>query len=165
MNRDRVYDFYAKQARHFRDANPRPALLAEFAGLDGGSYGHWGNQSEPVWADGRWNETDLGSLLSGVFHGDGVRVARGVCIRLGEGDDGLSACFDPDTLSFPRVWSGRFVKFSTVRHGFKQGLGQDGPTVPIAEIEVPYDIHQPKKYLGFYRFGRRVIFAYRVGET
>jgi putative heme-binding domain-containing protein len=165
VNRDRVYDFYAKQARHFRDANPRPALLAEFVGLDGGSYGHWGNQSEPVWADGRWNETDLGSLLSGVFHGDGIRVARGVCIRLGEGEDGLSACFDPDTLSFPRVWSGRFVKFSTVRHGFMQGLGQDGPTVPIPQIEVPYDIHQPKKYLGFYRYGRRVIFAYRVGDT
>ena len=86
VNRDRVYDFYAKQAMYFRDANPRPSLLAEFAGLDGGSYGHWGNQSEPVWADGRWNETDLGSLLSGVFHGEGIRVARGVCVRLGEGD-------------------------------------------------------------------------------
>ncbi len=130
VNRDRVYDFYAKQARHFRDANPRPALLAEFAGLDGGSYGHWGNQSEPVWADGRWNETDLGSLLSGVFHGDGIQCrARRLHPAVGEGDDGLSACFDPDTLSYPRVWSGRFVKFSSVRHGFMQGLGQDGPTV------------------------------------
>lgn len=165
VNRDRVYDFYAKQAMHFRDAHPRPNLLAEFAGLDGGGYGHWGNQSEPVWADERWNQTDLGSLLSGVFHGDGLRVARGVCVRLSEGDDGLSVCFDPDTLSYPRVWSGRFLKFSTVRHGFMHGLGQDGPTVPIPEIEVPFDIDQPKKFLGFYRYGRRVIFAYRVGDT
>ena len=46
-----------------------------------------------------------------------------------------------------------------------QGLGQDGPTVPIPEIEVPYDVAQPRKYLGFYRHGNRVIFAYRVGDT
>lgn len=165
VNRDRVYDFYAKQAMHFREAESRPALLTEFPGLDGGTYGHWGNQSEPVWADGRWNQTDLGSLLSGVFHGDGLRVARGVCIRLSAGGDGLSACFDPDTLSYRRVWSGRFLKFSTVRHGFMHGLGQDGPTVPMAAFDAPYDVDLPKKYLGFYRHGRRVIFAYRVGDT
>ena len=85
VNRDRMYDFYAKQARHFRDSEPRPTLLAEYPGLDGGTLGHWGNQSEPDWADGRWNESDLGSLLSGVFHGDKVNVARGICVRLSDG--------------------------------------------------------------------------------
>ena len=165
VNRDRMYDFYAKQALHFRDQMPRPTLLAEFAGLDGGSYGHWGNQSEPVWADGRWNDSDLGSLLSGVFRGEKLRVARGICVRLGEGEDGLSACFDPDTLDFPRVWSGGFLKFSTVRHGFLQGLNQDGVTVDVPKVDLPYDPSQPSKYLGLYRHGRRVIFSYRVGDT
>jgi putative heme-binding domain-containing protein len=162
VNRDRIYDFYAKQARHFRDLSPRPNLLAEYPGLDGGSYGHWGNQSEPTWADGRWNDTDLGSLLSGVFHGTGISVARGVCVRLG---GQLSACFDPDTLSYPRVWSGGFVKFSTVRHGFMQGLNPDGPTVTTAHSDVPFDVNATKDYLGFYRHGSRVIFTYRVGQT
>ncbi len=165
VNRDRIYDFYAKQARHFRDVHPRPSLLAEFPGLDGGTLGHWGNQSEPVWADGRWNETDLGSLLSGVFKGQGVVVARGICIRLGTGDEQLSACFDPDTLSYPRVWSGGFVNFSTVRHGFMNGLNQAGPTVAIPAVQLPYDPGQTKKYLGLYRHGRRIIFSYRVGDV
>ncbi|MCG8649983.1 MAG: plastocyanin/azurin family copper-binding protein [Pirellulales bacterium] len=163
VNRDRVYDFYAKQARHFRDANPRPTLLAEFPGLDGGSYGHWGNQSEPTWADGRWNEVQLGSLLSGVFHGDGVRVARGICVQLSDGTTTLSACFDPDTLSYAKVWQGGFVKFSDVRHGFMHGLKQDGAAVEIPAVDLPYDSNLPKEYLGLYRHGKRVIFAYRVG--
>jgi putative heme-binding domain-containing protein len=165
VNRDRIYDFYGKQARHFRDVHPRPHLLADFPGLDGGSFGHWGNQSEPVWADGRWNDTDLGSLLSGVFRGDGVQVARGICIRLGSDDASLSACFDPDTLSYPRVWTGGFVKLTTVRHGFMDGLNQVGTTVEVSPQQLPYDPQAAKKYLGFYRVGPRVIFAYRVGDT
>ena len=54
-------------------------------------------------ADGRWNETDLGSLLSGVFRGEGVSVARGICVRLGEGDGSLSVCFDAETFGYPKV--------------------------------------------------------------
>ncbi|MFK8113277.1 MAG: DUF6797 domain-containing protein [Rubripirellula sp.] len=165
VNRDRIYDFYAKQARHFRDVNPRPHLLAEYPGLDGGTEGHWGNQSEPTWADGRWNETDLGSLLSGVFHGDGVHVARAVCVRLGDGETQLSACFDPDTLSYRRVWSGGFLKFTSVRHGFMNGLNQDGPSIKIPKRELPFDDKLPKQYLGFHRNGERVLFSYRVGDT
>lgn len=170
VNRDRVYDFYRKQARHFRDVDPRPQLLQEFPGLDGGSFGHWGNQSEPVWADGRWNESDMGSLLCGVFHGDGVTVARGVCVRLDDGDPGLSVCFDAETLGYANVWSGGFVRLTDVRHGFMQGLNQDGPTVsmpaskmqPITTEDSSAGVRQ---YLGLYRHGRRVILSYRIGDT
>lgn len=165
VNRDRVYDFYAKQARHFRNSNPRPSLLAEFPGLDGGTYGHWGNQSEPVWADGRWNDTDLGNLLCGVFHGDGVHVARAICVRLASEPTSLAVCFDPDTLSYRRVWSGGFVKFTTVRHGFMNGLNQDGETIQLPKTKPPFDPKAEKKYHGFYRNGERVVFAYRVGDV
>ena len=60
-----------------------PPLLPEFPGLDGGKYGHWGNQNETAWTDDRWNRTDLGSVLCGVFRGAGVTVPRAVCLRLG----------------------------------------------------------------------------------
>ena len=165
VNRDRMYDFYAKQARHFRDVNPRPPLLAEFPGLDGGTLGHWGNQSEPDWADGRWNDSDLGSMLSGVFHGDRTHVARGICVRVSDGKQSFSACFDPDTLTYQRVWDGGFVKFTTVRHGFMQGVNQDGPTIDFVQKKDRNDKHLPKQYLGLYRHGSRVIFAYRIGDT
>lgn len=161
VNRDRIYDFYRKQARHFRNAEPPAHLLQEFPGLDGGKYGHWGNQSEPTWADGRWNDSDLGDVLCGVFRGPGVQVARGICVRV---DEDHSVCFDPDTLTYPRVWSGGFVKFSTVRHGFMQGLNQDGPTL---EANFRPDIlpEGRRQYLGFYRYKNRVIFSYKIDGT
>ncbi len=99
VNRDRIYDFYAKQAEFFRKADFRPPLLAPFPGLDGGTLGHWGNQNEEVWANDDWNKTDHGRLMSGVVRGEGLVITRGICVRLGEQGE-VSACFDPDTLSW-----------------------------------------------------------------
>src|SRR5262249_12666134 len=83
VNRDRLYDFYTKEAEHFR-TRPGQALLPEFPGLDGAQYGHWGNQTEATWVDNRWNNSELGSLMCGLFHGSGVTVPKGVCVRLGD---------------------------------------------------------------------------------
>ena len=163
VNRDRLYDYYRKQARHFRDMKPRPSLLAEFPGLDGGEDGHWGNQSEPTWADGRWNETQLGNLLCGVFRGNGIQVTRGMCLQVGQGEQRISACFDPDTLTYPRVWSGGFVEFSTVRHGFMHGLRQVGKTLDADSGNREFLTNaKTRRYLGLYRYGDRVIFSYLV---
>ncbi len=67
VNRERIYDFYAKEADYFNKQKGPLPLLPQFPGLDGGVAGHWGNQNEGTWADGRWNETDLGTLLCGIF--------------------------------------------------------------------------------------------------
>ena len=58
---------YSKEAAHFANQPGVPSLLPPFPGLDGGKNGHWGNQNEQTWADSRWNQTDLGTVLSGVF--------------------------------------------------------------------------------------------------
>jgi putative heme-binding domain-containing protein len=160
VNRDRIYDFYAKEAEHFRQQPHPPRLVMEFPGLDGGTLGHWGNQNEQVWADDRWNETDLGRLQAGIFRGNGVTVPRGVCVRLGDNGE-LAACFNPDTLTYDAVWTGGFVKFSSVRHGFMHGLQMDGQPLPKPTGERPA---QPFRYLGYYRHGPRVVFAYRIGD-
>ena len=160
VNRDRVYDFYAKQADFFREQPTVPPLLAEYPGLDGGTLGHWGNQNDTIWADGRWNDTDLGSLLCGVFRGGGVTVRKGVCVRLG--DDGeLATCFNPETLTYDAVWRGGFVKFSTSRHGFLGGLRQDGRPVETPPQGSPEGDGE-RRYQGFYRVGHRVVFSYRL---
>jgi putative heme-binding domain-containing protein len=161
VNRDRIYDFYTKQAEHFRKQDPTPRLLAEFPGLDGGKLGHWGNQDEQSWASDRWNDVQLGSVQCGVFRGAGVTVARSVCLQLGEQGE-LSACFNPDTLTYDAVWSGGFVKFSSVRHGFIHGLLIDGKAQTRPPGGKP---KEPFVYHGFYRHGLRVIFAYRIGDT
>jgi putative heme-binding domain-containing protein len=159
VNRDRLYDFYAKEADYFRGKSPLPALLPPFPGLDGGKEGHWGNQNEPLWVDPRWNDADIGNLISGVFRGAGVTVPKAVCVRLGERGE-LSACFDPATLTYPALWGNGFVKFSPTRHGFVDGLILDGEPLPRPEGAKP---EQPFVYRGFYRHGNRVIFAYRLG--
>jgi putative heme-binding domain-containing protein len=159
VNRDRVYDFYAKEAESFSRQPSLPALLPAYPGLDGGQQGHWGNQNDGTWADDRWNRTDLGTLLCGVFRGEGVTVPKGVCVRLGDRGE-LAACFNPETLCYEAIWSGGFIKFSATRHGLIDGLLPDGSPLPRPEGHKP---DQPFQYHGFYRHGQRIIFAYRIG--
>ena len=160
VNRDRIFDFYAKQAE-WALAQPRmPPLLAQYPGLDSGKTGHWGNQNEAVWRDARWNETDLGTVASGVARGGGKTIAKGVCVRLGEAGE-MSCCFDPLTLTVPLVWTGGFVKYDAFRHGIGQGVAVAGDVVPgDAGAPVAADAFL---YRGYYRHGRRVIFSYRRG--
>jgi putative heme-binding domain-containing protein len=166
VNKHRVYDFYTKQAEHFRKQVEEfplslPPILAPYPGIDGGEFGHWGTQNEETWADGRWNDTDLGKLQCGIFRGAGITVPRGVCVRIGENRE-LSVCFNPDTLTYDAVWKGGFLKFSSVRHGFMHGVLMDRELVRKRVGQPP---QQASQYHGFYRHGGRVIFAYRIGET
>jgi len=161
VNRDRIYDYYAKEAAYFRKQQPVPVILPEFPGLDGGKQGHWGNQNEQTWADDRWNQTDLSSVMCGVFRGPGVTVPRAVCMRLGDKGE-LAACFNPDTLCYEALWQGGFVKFSAVRHGFMDGLAPQGKPLERPAGKKP---EQPFVYHGYYRHGKRVIFSYRLGDV
>ncbi len=161
VNRDRVYDFYTKQAEHFRQQHHVPMLLSAFPGLDGGEHGHWGNQTEADWASNRWNETQLGMVQAGVFRAQGLTVPRAVCVRLGDNHE-LSACFNPDTLTYDAVWTDGFVSFSSVRHGFLAGLQLQGTRLPSPEQKSP---EQPFAYHGYYRHNNRVVFAYRIGDV
>jgi putative heme-binding domain-containing protein len=161
VNRDRVYDFYTREALHFRSQRPLPLLLPEWPGLDGGRFGHWGNQNDEVWRDGRWNDTMLGSLQCGVFRAGKLTVPRAVCVRLGN-DGEMAACFNPDTLQIEAVWKGRFVRFSDHRFGFMDGIRPAGEMLPTPEKR---QISQRFIYRGFYRHGARTIFAYRIGNV
>ncbi len=162
VNRDRLYDFYAREADYFARQAVVPPLLPEYPGIDGGKYGHWGNQSEKTWADDRWNDADLGNLLCGVFRGAGVTVPRGVCVRLGDKGE-LAACFNPETLTYDALWQPptkeNFLKFSAVRHGFMDGLLPNGAALPRPANAKP---ERPFVYHGFYRHGKRVIFSYSI---
>ncbi|WP_145082112.1 DUF6797 domain-containing protein [Aureliella helgolandensis] len=159
VNRDRIYEFYRQQAVYFREQDTSASLLMEYPGLDGGTLGHWGNQTEETWASNWWNLADLGSLQSGVFHGPGGQaIARAVCLRLGEQQE-MSVCFDPTSRSYPAKWREGFVKFSTVRHGFLHGLIPQGD--PIQPANEP-SLSPNATYRGYYRLGPRTIFAYDI---
>ncbi|MEQ1853934.1 MAG: TIM barrel protein, partial [Chthoniobacteraceae bacterium] len=64
VNRERVFDYYGKQALHFMEQRPLPGLIAAFPVMDGGKQGHWGNQNDQTtWKDGRFAASDLGSVF------------------------------------------------------------------------------------------------------
>ncbi len=157
VNRDRIYDFYTKQAEFFR-GRPTPVLLSQFPGLDGGNQGHWGNQNEKTWEDGRWNQTVLGSMQAGVLRYGKETVTRAVCLQLGQPNE-LSCCFDIDSLSYRFAWRKGFVTFSNFRHGFIDGMKPSGEMT-----EVPKELGQAKtgQYLGLLRIGSRVVFEYMI---
>ena len=165
VNRERVYDFYAKQADYFSRVNRHSPLLPEYPGLDGGVQGHWGNQSEDDWRDDRWNAVDVGNVLAGVFHGPNGSVPKGICVRLGEQGE-LATCFNPQTLRYEAVWRDGFLRFSDVRHGFLDGLLPAGESLPPrADGSPPAEAADSLAYHGYYRFGPQVVFAYRIGST
>lgn len=161
VNRDRIYDFYQKQAAMYRPTEVPPMLLGYFHSLDGPNTGHWGNQDEAYWASGRWNHTELDWVQMGVFRGDDVTVPRGICVQLGA-EKQLSICFDPDSLTYPLLWKDGFVSFSSVRHGFMDGLRMAGQVI---DKKIGTQPRQSHRYLGMYRAGPRVLFAYQIGET
>ena len=136
VNRDRVYDFYAKEAEYFSKQPTVPPLLPAVPRARRRQARPLGQPERATWADGRWNQTDLGTLLCGVFRGAGVTVPKGVCVRLGDRGE-LSACFNPETLCYEAVWTGGFVKFSATRHGFLDGLILDGTPLPRPEGTKP----------------------------
>lgn len=161
VNRERVFDFYGKQARAFR-GKALPALLPAFAGLDGGKQGHWGNQNDQeTWRDGRWAAADHGRVFSGVFRGAGLTLPKAVCVRLGEAGE-MAGCFDPLTASWPLVWTGGFLQLSESRHGFMSGAPMTGDVVIKSPVQAPSG---ELVYHGFYRHGDRVVFSYSVNEV
>ena len=154
VNRDRVFDFYAKQAIEAMGKKPTPELLAVYPGLDGGNQGHWGNQNDAVtWKDGRWDAAERGNLHSGVFRGADLVVVKGVCVKRGD----EAACFDPLTLSFPVRWTGDFIRLGAGRHGFSDSAKMAGK---LSRKEISPAPKEDWKYHGFYRHGNEVIFSY-----
>ncbi len=154
VNRERVFDFYGKQALQFMKQKPLPELIPQFPGLDGGQQGHWGNQNDQVtWKDGRYAMSDHGSLYSGVFKGAGLTIPKAVCVRYGD----MATVFDPETLSFPLTWTGGFIKLGDARHGFMGGAAMDGKVASKPSTKLQGQYH------GFYRQGKEVLF--KIGES
>lgn len=157
INRERVYDYYAKQAIWAMAQPILPTKMPAFPGLDGGQQGHWGNQNDQVtWRDGRWAAAQHGNLFSGVLHETDLLVPKAVWVREGS----VSGCFDPVTLRFVARWTGGFLRLSDRRHGFNSGPRIEGFRFSLEKV-VPAE--SSDTYHGFYRSGDKVYFSYTLG--
>ncbi len=162
VNEARVYDFYQRQADYYM-ANPDkiPEIIPSYPGLDAGLHGHWGKYNQNNHNDGRWNEGDTGEHFAHVVKGKGLNVEKGICVKLGTGHI-LSTCFDPQSLSYRAVWENGWINFQPFRWGSSRGANINGKTwFSIAKAEMP----EGGEYLGLHRFGKRVVFEYKIGKT
>ncbi|MEM1294439.1 MAG: DUF6797 domain-containing protein [Verrucomicrobiota bacterium] len=161
VNEARLYDFYQRQADFYLSNSPEmPAILPAYPGLDSGLHGHWGKHNQNNHVDDRWNDAEMGEVVTQVFrHGKELSVLKGICLRLGEERE-LSACFDPESLSYRAIWEGGFIRFEGFRWGTSRNARLDGkPWFTAKAAEMPKD----GVYHGFHRFGKRVVFEYQIG--
>ena len=162
VNSVRLYDFYQRQADFYLNGSQEvPAILPAYPGLDAGRHGHWGKHNQNNHQDTRWNETDMGEHLTQVFRSGDLVVLKGISLRLGDERE-LSACFDPQTLSYRAVWQNGFVEFLGFRWGVSRSANLKGePWFTTLKATAPAD----SNYLGFRRYGKRIVFSYQIGEV
>ncbi|MEJ6561138.1 MAG: hypothetical protein QNL77_00395, partial [Akkermansiaceae bacterium] len=162
VNEARLYDFYQRQADHYMaSSEDLPETIPSYPGLDAGLHGHWGKHNQNNHSDTRWNDIEMGEHLTHVTRHDKLVVLKGINLRLGANRE-LSACFDPLTLSYRSVWEGGFVDFAGFRWGTSRNASIKGKPWFVSEkATAPKD----STYLGFHRYGKRIVFKYRVGDV
>jgi azurin len=161
---NRLRDFYRKQAKQFIDSEDRnySRMLNPFPGLDGGGWGHWGQNPESDNTDTRLNEVDFGGILmQATNHAEGW-ANKGVSVQAGN----YSAVFDPEKFCFVDVWKGGLPKWGSRRYGITSGVKAKGKKVKgftAGKWTLPEKMET--KYLGFYKAKGRTVFGYRIGKT
>ncbi|MGC6564675.1 MAG: DUF6797 domain-containing protein, partial [Akkermansiaceae bacterium] len=163
VNEARLYHFYQRQADFFmaKSSGDVPAVIPAYPGLDAGQHGHWGKHNQNNHNDGRWNDIEMGEHQTQVFRAKDLVVLKGIALRLGDKRE-LSAVFDPLTLSYRAVWEKGFIEFHPFRWGSSRNATLKGdPWFIQSKASMP----KGGKYLGFHRYGKRIIFNYQIGEV
>lgn len=159
VNRDRIYDYYTKQAEYFRTVDRESELFVEFPGMDGVKFGHWGNQNEEYWSDASWNDVVFDTVQCNVLFLPNKAVPRAVVFKLEEKGVPYTVCFNPDSLQYDAIWKDGFVKFSAVRHGFMDGMRPNGTHL---EPPLPITHASSVEYRGFTRTRNDITFLYEI---
>ncbi len=166
VNRERLYDFYAKEAEYFRRQPTVPSLLPQFPGLDGGVLGHLkATRARTPGSTTAGTDTDLGTVLSGVLHGCPPYPKGSASGSATAGK--LSTCFNPHagrSLCYEAVWQGGFLKFAPkCVHGILRWSPHGLKETPLSE-RVPNPSCRSST-TAFTEAVGRVGLSYRVGDN
>ena len=162
---NRVRDFYLHQAQSQLDSGkPLPKHYPEFPGLDGGSFGHWGQNPEADNFDHTLNDIEMGNVVMQITNHFDTRTLKAVTVRIGD-DQQQTALFDPVRLTFTDAWQGG-IHWTSSRYGLLAGIepaGEQLADLSQSKWVLPKDTSTV--YLGFYRHGQRVVFVYQIGDA
>ena len=164
---NRVRDFYFRQAEQFLDHLPSGPVdvLAQFPGLDGGGFGHWGQNPEEVSFDHAMNDVDTGNVVCQISHHFGQTTPKGVNVMI-DPVTKTTVLFDPQRMTFVDSWNGGFVKWGFVRFGLMGGVESSGQRfMNFGEGTWQLPPATETRYQGFYRHGQHVAFASKIGNS
>ena len=168
VNEFRVYDFYRRQADHYCE-QPATKFLPAFPGLDAGLHGHWGKYNQNNHSDERWNRQTGSSLQGAILHVGKDRVNKSINVQLGATQQ-VGVSFDPWTLSYRYAWNGGRVQYEGYRWGTSRGVRFSGAQLwshsgRWRNGNSPRERMKDAAFEGLYRYGQRVVFSYRLGES
>lgn len=164
---NRVKDFYSRQAEQFLLTPPKGPveILPQFPGLDGGGFGHWGQNPESVSFDHSLDGVDTGNVVCQLTHHFGQTTFKGVSVHVDDASK-LTALFDPQKMTFTDAWQGGFVKWGFVRFGLMGGVEAAGQRVgDFSTSAWRIGGGEKAQYRGYFRFGKHVAFHYQIGNA
>lgn len=168
---NRVRDFYFQQAEKFLASKEKaPDILPQFPGLDGGAFGHWGQNPTENSVDRSLNQVDSGTVIANHVKHNGRHSHKGVAINLSPSDapaeNAFGAVFDPLQFSFTDCWRGGFVSRGSNRFGVHDGATAIGKRwLDFKESSWKIPEGTTTRYRGYYRNGRDVVFEYNIGAA
>ena len=131
------------------------------------------DQVEGDWADGRWNQVDVGPFMSAAINTPQGRTLKGIAIKVGDMSQ-ATVCFNTELLGYSAAWSDGFLEFDSGRYGLTGSTKPKG-RILFANGITPGWTHGGKladphprnwaKYRGLYRHGNRVVLSYTIDET
>ncbi|MCA9232297.1 MAG: hypothetical protein KDA57_16740, partial [Planctomycetales bacterium] len=139
-------------------------FLPEFPGLDGGTFGHWGQNPSSDNDDHLLNEVDVGSSIAQTAHHFGQITPKAISVRIGpEGQ--YTAVFDPIRLTFVDLWNGG-IRWEAFRFGLFGGVKPVGARV-LDLTDSKWQLAEGTRttYVGYYRNQQKVVFVYRIGAA
>ncbi len=163
---NRVHDFYATQAERVLKSGTVPAdVLPQFPGLDGGVFGHWGQNPEEVSFDKSLNTADMGNVVCQLTHHFGRTTPKAVNVLL-DSASGSTVLYDPQQMTFTDAWRGQFVNWGFVRFGLMEGVRAGGEQLWVTgNSRWEFPANTRTRYVGFNRFGSSVLFSVLIDQA
>ena len=164
---NRLRDFYWHQAEDaLRRDKPVPALLPQFPGLDGGAFGHWGQNPEERSMDRSLADVDSGNVVCNRVNHFGLVAQKGVAVSLTDGQRKANVVFDPLKLTFVDSWQGKFLNWGANRFGIMGGATAAGSRMlDLSAARWQVTEATTTRYVGYHRSGDEVVFEYQIGDA
>lgn len=138
-------------------------ILAQPAGQPPASGREPGTQGEKDWVDNRWSRTDVGPFLATMLDTPGIRIAKGLTIKIGD-NAAAAVAYDTAACAWRAGWTGGFLKFDAGRFGLINAPKIDGPIAFAGGKDAGW-LGSSNHYAGLHLGDKRVVLEYTVDGT